>query len=102
MKTYFNTTNEKGKDLASNKRKARNQQGLVLKHFEERPGQAFTPFMVQGACLPRAPITSVRRAMTNLTEAGELVKTKSMFPGRLGRQNYLWMLARYEEQLSLF
>jgi len=83
---------------------ARTQEELVLAFFQDRPGLAYSPERVQELVLPSAPITSVRRALTNLTEAGELRKAEQMVPGRYGRPVCQWTLAKVEPsgQLELF
>lgn len=93
--SYYNTTNLEGEDLAEAKSQARTQQDRILTFFEEHPGALFTPFEVrEGAEMHQTPITSVRRAMTNLTDDGELVKTELTRLGKFGANNYTWRLAR--------
>ena len=38
----------------------------------------------------RVPITSIRRAMTDLTTSGDLVKTGEKGPGAYGMENFKW------------
>ena len=54
--------------------------------------------------ISRYPLTSARRAMTNLTEAGYLTKTELKTPGIFGAMNFNWRLnADYKmEQRGLF
>ena len=66
------------------------------------PWRGMTPFEVRESVLPECPITSARRAMTNLTESGLLVKT-DMRRERYGKKNHVWRLARRRhEQRNLF
>ena len=51
-----------------------------------------SPSMVYYAFLKAWPITSVRRAITNLTTAGELVKTNNTVTGMYGKPEHLWSL----------
>ena len=91
MKDFFNTISEHGAELSSSKFKARSQQDTILSFFCENPMQGFTPFDIQRDVLPGAPITSIRRAITNLAQARKLKKTESMAKGRYGKKNYLWV-----------
>lgn len=80
---------------------AKNQEQLVLEYFQRNSGLAFTPETVQLAVLPQAPITSVRRAITNLTNAGELEKVGSD-EGRYGRPVGTWRLKAKKQEGWLF
>ena len=48
------------------------------------------------------PLTSVRRAVTNLTNRGDLVKTDKQVKGPYGRPEYQWRLAHKYDQRNLF
>ena len=48
------------------------------------------------------PLTSIRRALTNLTNAGELVKTDKQMKGMYGRPEHQWRLAPKHDQGELF
>lgn len=43
------------------------------------------------------PITSIRRAITNLTNDGELVKHDRMRMGDYGKDNHTWSLGRHHD-----
>ena len=75
------------------------QEDLILDFFKSHAGESFSPEAIQEQVLQSAPITSVRRAITNLTTAGQLVKCGSE-QGRYGRPVGLWKLAK--GQLELF
>ena len=51
---------------------------------------AFTPSAIRRMVLPDAPLTSVRRAMTNLTKDGLLEKTELKAEGIYGRPEHFW------------
>lgn len=53
------------------------------------PSQIHNSLVVMGN---KYPITSIRRAITNLTDAGYLVKTESTRLGSYGAPEYLWKL----------
>lgn len=86
---YHNTTHSTGSELAGYEAKAANQEDVILKMFDNL-GVGCTPSDVQTMALPNAPITSVRRAMTNLTDAGKLTKTTNQRMGGWGRPEYVW------------
>lgn len=92
VKTYHNTNLESGDTLVSSCKKALTQQWAVYRLFERNPGWHYTPFEVQKTALPTTIITDVRRAMSNLTEEGLLLKTDIMRPGKYGKLNHTWKL----------
>lgn len=98
MKTFFNTIGERGKELMESKAKALSQQEIILNFFMSNPCEYYTPFDIQRMVLNNAPITSIRRAMTNLTNAGYLDKTTKMVNEEYGKTNHCWTLrkAQYE------
>lgn len=100
MQTYYNTNNEAGLMLSSSKGKAKNQQEVILEFFKRNPNQSYTPYEVLTFCFPKnphhesfeVPITSVRRAITNLTENGDLEKTGLMKQCVYGKMVHTWKL----------
>ena len=103
--TYYNTTNKRPDALDKARRRANGQRDRVLAFFEKMAGSMFAPHEVHRMIMPDAPITSVRRTMTDLTEEGKLVKTDEMVEGPYGDPVHLWRLncgVRDQEQLNLF
>lgn len=64
----------------------------MLAFFVARPDGAWSPEQVHRAVMPRAPLTSARRAITNLTAKGLLEKTDERASGLFGRPVHLWRL----------
>lgn len=95
LSRHYNTTHEPNKQELD--RHANAQAKKILQFFKEHPGELFTPFDVQKSLrrglIMNSPITSIRRAMTNLTDKGKLVKTKIKRPGIYKAPNYCWRLA---------
>ena len=96
---FFNTTNESGKELKKAKEKAGKQNKLVLKVFDSEARFGFntgcTASDVLSAQIIRetgAPITSIRRAISTLTDEGKLKKTEEKRMGPHGRNEYVWRL----------
>jgi DNA-binding response OmpR family regulator len=91
--TYFNTNKESGATLAASKTKAKGQEGKILAYFREHPGRRFSPSQIQKEVLPNAPLTSIRRAITVLTEKrSKLEKTNMQVMGIYGKKEYCWTL----------
>ena len=93
LNKYFNTTGLKGKELKQHEFRTGTQNRLILDCFKERPDMELTPFEVRVMTHQiYTPITSIRRAMTTLTDMGYLVKTQKRKPGEYGELNYTWKL----------
>jgi len=97
---FFNTTSVKGEELAQCRAAAETQEAIIYEFFRRHPRQAFSPSRL-ASVLPRAPLTSIRRAVTNLTTAGLLEKTDQRVVGTWGKPELTWRLRRKspEDQL---
>lgn len=72
---------------------AARQEDLILDWFRRFPTSRVTPSEL-GRSFPSWPITSIRRALTNLTDAGELRHDpKDRRPGPYGAKESTWGLA---------
>lgn len=95
---FFNTCELAGAPLAQAKRKAGEQCQRVLEVFRRIPGAKHTPSQVwklgQADDSPPWLLTSVRRAMTTLTDAGALRKLDEMRDGPYGKPEHLWQEVR--------
>lgn len=102
---FYNTNHEYGRQLLESDKKAMSQQKLIFAYMSQNQGRQFTPFDIQAEVqeFRLTPITSIRRAMTNLTSEGRLEQTHNMRPGQYGKLNHTWRVAKREvRQLSLF
>lgn len=93
---FFNTTNETGKHLAELEATAEKQNAAILEIFKKTHLDMLTPIEVHSiycATKPCVPITSIRRAITNLTNAGYLIKTSRKKMEVFGHRNYCWQLS---------
>lgn len=96
---FYNTTSETGPQLAEYQAKAGEQNETVLAIFH-KAAKPLSPSQVLewwrsvpsgcGKSLP--PLTSIRRAITTLTQAGALVKTEAKRKGVYGRSEFVWRL----------
>jgi hypothetical protein len=104
MTDYYNTTGSAGALLVEREVNAKTQQELILEFFARVPGMQYSPSQVQQRLGLKCPLTSVRRAITNLTTDGKLRKTSKQIDGPYGHAEYTWTLARAwpEQQRSLF
>jgi len=101
--SYYNTTNESGQELNDREDKAQTQEQKILTLFIENPTKLFTPFEVQHLTLRNAPITSIRRALTNLTSDGRLIKSEVLKQEKYGAKNFCWKLNyNLNDQKTLF
>ena len=91
---YHNTTNLSGPALMQAVAKAEKQDEAVLLIYKETR-KAWSPSQIH-ASLEKAgrllPITSVRRAITNLTNTGDLVKCVEQRVGLYGALEGLWQI----------
>lgn len=91
---YHNTNSEQGLVLERSQIRADTQEDQILQLFKR--GGEYTPDQVWQRLYMRSmtPITSVRRAITNLTNLGYLEKTDKQRKGMYGKQVYVWRYAR--------
>jgi hypothetical protein len=95
---YYNTTNETGISLKTNFEKADNQTRLTLSVFQTYPNDNLSAndvwsFLIDNESInEQTPLTSIRRAITDLTNQDRLVKTDKKVLGSAGRKTYTWRL----------
>jgi predicted HTH transcriptional regulator len=90
--SYYNTNNETGETLKTSRKRVNIQEKEIVEVFSNNPSSKMTPFDVQDNVGHHVPITSIRRAITNLTERGVLTKSDIMKKGRYGKMNHCWEL----------
>ena len=92
---FYNTTHLEGADLVKSRVKTRTQEELIRDFFKKYPEIAFTPNEINYMVFNnQIPITSVRRAMTDLASEDILEKTKTKRPGQYGAKTHCWRLRR--------
>jgi len=93
MSSFYNTINLHGEDLKIAQYRANSLQAKILDYFLARPEKRLTPPEVQNKMGENnRPLTSIRRALTNLTTDGHLIKTGEMSLGPYGAPNFKWRL----------
>ena len=99
---FYETINQTDSALKESKKKTRKQEDLSYSLFVKR-NQPLSPSMVLSQSGLNCPITSIRRAMTDLTNLGKIVKTDRQIKGLYGKAEHLWELPLLEpKQVSLF
>lgn len=96
MGAYHNTTATTGPTLDRYESTAAAQEREIAALFRRlsrcNPGRLLTPSYVHELLHTTAPLTSTRRAITNLTNRGVLEKTAHQRPGPYGRPEHCWRL----------
>jgi len=94
---FFNTINFSGDDLKKENAKSAKQEDLILALFKANPDKKLSPSQVHTVLGKKyqiyPPITSIRRALTNLTSRLELIKTDETVPGLYHLPEHTWKLA---------
>ena len=94
--TFYNTIDEKEPQLEISRAQVTLQERRVLAIMGDFP-KGMTPFEVYDLYAVdhgKVPITSIRRAITNLTNGGYLEKTEGQVVERWGKVNYVWKIKK--------
>lgn len=90
---FFNTIDLKGTELAEATNQAQKQDERVLRIFKlYRKMTPFECWNVYNLFFPEAPVTSIRRSMTVLTNKGFLEMCDEMKKEILGKPNHYWKI----------
>ena len=104
--SYYDTTHIRSDVLREMRVKARSQEEAVMKYLDFMGSQVrdFTPSELwRDVFRSRVPLTSVRRAITDLTREGRLWKTSETRQGEYGRPEGVWKRAEMgDRQLKMF
>ena len=101
--TMYNTTHETGVTLERSTTRNETQEDKILKIFNLVPDRPMGPFMVwkmYNNYHTEIPPTSTRRAITDLTKQGKLIKTDTMEMGRYGKPEHTWKIREKETDIS--
>ena len=98
---YYNTNNETGTELQKSWNQASKQKRLIYHIFTslwgDETGGYFAPHQIKDILSDRYdedyPLTSIRRAITDLTADGMLVKTNHRVKGNYGKKVHTWRAA---------
>ena len=90
---YHNSNNTTGQLLISFEQKANSQEEEIKQMFTSKNESTPSDIWKQSFKFRNIPITSVRRAMTNLLNEGILCKTNRKVPGLFGRPESIYQLS---------
>lgn len=90
VNSYHNTTNSSGQTLLIFEEKAQTQEEIILQFFKAYKSDYTPDEVMRFLNFENTPITSIRRAITNLTKKGELIKTSIQRMGSYGKPTYSW------------
>ena len=82
-----------GEAAVGDHRRALTQEQRIMRIFEVLEGRNFTAFELQQR-MGRIPITSVRRALTDLTDAGKVRMTGRKRKGQYHKSTHTWELVK--------
>ena len=100
--SYYNTTDETGSELAESHAKAKTQEKKILLCFHDQ-GNPLSASVLCEMLNDAYPITSIRRALTDMTNQGDLEKTDKKVMGRYGKREHQWQLRTDKNnQFNLF
>jgi len=93
-KSFYNTINLSGEQLLKSNARALAQENLVEEIFKANPNRHISPSQLQKIVASKydrhCPLTSWRRAITNLTKRGVLTKTDEQVSGIYGEGEHCW------------
>jgi len=98
---YYNTNKETGQTLVKSRAKAQSQEDCILSYFKGVAPLLRAPHDLEFLFDHKVPITSIRRALTNLEKVGKLLKTDFMVMGTYGKMVHTWELVSYQTELEL-
>jgi hypothetical protein len=87
---FYNTNNLSGEELKEKRRKVAGQTAKILKVFEDHPHTTFSPWDLYYHFGQQLMITSIRRAITDLTSGGHLEKCDRKRSGPANEWNWTW------------
>ena len=99
--SYYNTNKESGEQLAQSKAKAYTQEEIIMDLFFDRSVIHMTPsdiWHIYCQEFKDVPLTSIRRALTSLTNRKQLVKSDLTRMGIYGKMEQCWRLAKVEDK----
>lgn len=87
--SYYNTNKIKGDALKTSQKKTESQESLIYNFFLDNE-EPLSPSMIFNKSDLNCPITSIRRALTNLTLDKKIIKTSRTVKGIYGKPEHLW------------
>jgi hypothetical protein len=91
---YYNTTRETGEQLATSTQSAASQTKRILDLFRSMPNTSIHAWTIKTFLRGDVPITSVRRAITDLHDAAKIERDGSAYAGPYRRKTYTYRYLR--------
>ena len=104
---YYNTTNQTGDTLKQSWESNRTQTQIVLEYFESHPcetlgaSEVWERLIASKQISPKVPLTSIRRAITDLCSESKLIKSEVQKIGMFTKPEHCWFLNCPVGQLAL-
>ncbi len=90
--SFHNSIPLEGEELKKANQDANNQEREIVRFLQRNPGKYFAPHQLEEH-FDKWPLTSIRRALSNLTKKGILMKSlKPEIMGSYGKPVNGWML----------
>ena len=103
---FYNTIDLTGHELEKAKADTLKQEELIEAIYKRNAGKAISPSQILDVVNKHYglnwPLTSCRRAITNLTKETVLIKLKSMVDGIYGKPEHTWRFNSKVIQQNLF
>jgi len=103
---FYNTIELSGEELQKAKIDCKSQEDYIKWIFTKKPTLEITPSELLLYFENNVPITSIRRALTNLTNDNILEKTSNYRMGNYGKPEHIWKLKKIKSdsvsQINLF
>lgn len=103
---FYNTIDLTGPELEKAKADTLKQEELISAIYKRNPGKAISPSQILEITGKyyglNWPLTSIRRAITNLTENTALIKLPGMIDGIYGKPEHVWRFNSKVAQGNLF
>ena len=90
--SYYNTTNLEKDALKKCRKAVISQEKKILEIFKKHQVSLSPTDVFRHFTSPYAPLTSIRRALSNLTRDNKLEKTSKMKIGNYGKPEHCWRL----------
>jgi len=91
-KSFYNTNRSSSEELAKSNEKAKTQEDQILKIFQSHKVLTASEAWKIYDSIGFTPLTSIRRAITNLCYAERIIKTSTTKIGIYGKKEHLYQL----------
>lgn len=96
VQPFYNSINLNSEQLSKENANALKQEEFITEIFKANKNKPISPSQVHKVYgkdfSKNVPLTSIRRAITNLTSKGTLRKTGIMVTGAFGKPEYCWVM----------